>query len=168
MKRKMAKEQIELAIAMVKQGMSENAVAEYYGVSRQYLHAYCVGRGINSKHGRTKVELEDQSKIHNFVNRAIAQGVLIPEPCEVCGIYGKDDNGKRKVIAHHDDYNQPLQVRWLCHLHHGEWHKNNDPIRCNQQIDKIIDNAPRLSNRKPYNTLKNLRKEFKTNNIDVT
>lgn len=35
-------------------------------------------------------------------------------PCEVCG----DPN----VHAHHEDYTKPLEVNWLCPLHHVERH----------------------------------------------
>ena len=130
MKRKMTKEQIELAMDMVKQGMSENAVAVFYGVSRQYIHAYCLGHGINRHiYCRTSKELTEQLKIQSFVQQAICKGVLIPEPCQICGVFGKTDKGHRKVVAHHDDYNKPLEVRWLCRLHHAEWHKENVPIR---------------------------------------
>ena len=45
---------------------------------------------------------------------AIAKGLLIREPCEVCG--------KTKVEAHHDDYNKTFDVRWLCVKHHHEFH----------------------------------------------
>ena len=27
--------------------------------------------------------------------------------------------------SHHDDYNLPLVLRWLCPLHHRQWHQNN-------------------------------------------
>lgn len=53
---------------------------------------------------------------HILTNNAFKDGRLIKEPCEVCG--------KKKVDAHHDDYLQPLKVRWLCKKHHSEHHKN--------------------------------------------
>lgn len=53
---------------------------------------------------------------HVIAGNAIKYGKLIPEPCEVCG--------KEKVDAHHDDYEKPLDVRWLCRKHHNEHHKN--------------------------------------------
>lgn len=37
-------------------------------------------------------------------------GKLTPEPCEVCG--------DPETEKHHEDYDHPLDVRWLCHEHH--------------------------------------------------
>ncbi len=49
-------------------------------------------------------------------NNAIASGILFRKPCEVCGI-------NMNVEAHHDDYTQPLNVKWLCIKHHKELHR---------------------------------------------
>lgn len=51
---------------------------------------------------------------HLSTHAAIRQGLLVPEPCEVCG--------KSKVDAHHSDYTRPLAVRWLCRKHHKAIH----------------------------------------------
>lgn len=48
-------------------------------------------------------------------NTAIRQGVIVPQPCEVCGATNAE--------AHHDDYSKPLNVRWLCKPHHEEHHR---------------------------------------------
>lgn len=48
------------------------------------------------------------------VRRAIAAGKLVRQSCEVCGA--------DRVDAHHDDYTQPLSVRWLCPPHHRAHH----------------------------------------------
>jgi hypothetical protein len=50
----------------------------------------------------------------NAVKTAITVGKLSPKPCEVCGA--------AKADAHHDDYAKKLEVRWLCRLHHNQWH----------------------------------------------
>lgn len=50
------------------------------------------------------------------VKIAIKKGALIQRPCEICG--------ELKVDAHHDDYDRPLDVRWLCRKHHNEHHRN--------------------------------------------
>lgn len=44
--------------------------------------------------------------------RAIRSGLLVREPCKVCG--------KGNVEAHHEDYFKPLKVIWLCKKHHIE------------------------------------------------
>jgi hypothetical protein len=51
---------------------------------------------------------------HTITGNAIRDGKLIRQPCEVCG--------EEKVDAHHDDYNYPMSVRWLCRKHHAEHH----------------------------------------------
>src|SRR5690348_139354 len=48
------------------------------------------------------------------VQQAILSGRLERQPCEVCGA--------KTVDAHHDDYTQPLEVRWLCRRHHRQLH----------------------------------------------
>lgn len=47
---------------------------------------------------------------------------LARQPCERCG-------RRRRVQAHHDDYDKPLEVRWLCPPHHREWHAAHGPGR---------------------------------------
>lgn len=51
---------------------------------------------------------------HVAVQRALRNGWLTRQPCEVCG--------EAFSCAHHDDYSKPLEVRWLCHAHHQEHH----------------------------------------------
>lgn len=49
----------------------------------------------------------------NSINSAVRRGALERQSCEVCGEYAQ---------AHHDDYDKPLDVRWLCSMHHAEHH----------------------------------------------
>lgn len=51
---------------------------------------------------------------HMAVQSAINRGILVRQPCEVCG--------DEKTDAHHDDYRKPIDVRWLCRRHHIELH----------------------------------------------
>ena len=53
-------------------------------------------------------------KAHQLVNNAIRNKKLFREPCEICG--------ENETHGHHDDYLKPLNVRWLCPIHHKEWH----------------------------------------------
>jgi hypothetical protein len=43
------------------------------------------------------------------------KGILKAEPCETCA--------STDVEMHHDDYSQPLNVRWFCFEHHRELHR---------------------------------------------
>lgn len=56
---------------------------------------------------------------HSKVNNAIAGGKLVRGCCEICG--------EEKTVAHHDDYDRPLDIRWLCQGHHKQWHVANGP-----------------------------------------
>ncbi len=55
----------------------------------------------------------DKAKARNAVSNAIRDGKLERGPCEVVGC-------NNKAQAHHDDYSQPFQIRWLCFKHHRE------------------------------------------------
>ena len=52
---------------------------------------------------------------------ALRQGKKIqPKKCSACG-------RKTQVEGHHEDYYKPLEVRWLCPLHHSKEHINLSP-----------------------------------------
>jgi len=52
-----------------------------------------------------------------LVRNALRRGDLKRQPCEICGAL--------QVQAHHDNYDEPLNVRWLCSVHHGEQHRKD-------------------------------------------
>jgi hypothetical protein len=59
---------------------------------------------------------------HNAVTRAVRSGALIRKPCERCQT--------EKSYAHHEDYDRPLDVVWLCQPCHKERHKEiNELLR---------------------------------------
>lgn len=51
---------------------------------------------------------------HVLFGNALKRGAITKKPCEVCG--------NEKVEGHHDDYEKPLEVRWLCKKHHMAHH----------------------------------------------
>lgn len=59
----------------------------------------------------------EKYRAHRAVQSAVLKGVLDRQPCSVCG--------EAKAEAHHDNYNKPLEVRWLCHKCHMLWHAQN-------------------------------------------
>lgn len=54
---------------------------------------------------------------HEQVAYALRIGKIIKQVCEICG--------SEKSVAHHDDYDKPLEVRWLCQGHHKQWHSEH-------------------------------------------
>lgn len=70
---------------------------------------------------RAKYDREKRDRVKKAaraaVSRAIRAGRLVREPCE-----HKGPECRGRVQAHHDDYEKPLDVRWLCELHHRAEH----------------------------------------------
>lgn len=57
---------------------------------------------------------------HLAVRQALSSGRLEKQPCEVCG--------SETVDAHHDRYDEPLSVRWLCRRHHVKLHQGGEDM----------------------------------------
>jgi len=56
-----------------------------------------------------------RARAHSSVFRAIRKGILVKMPCVRCG--------EQKSLAHHEDYDKPLDVMWLCQPCHKQRHK---------------------------------------------
>lgn len=62
-------------------------------------------------------------RMHDAVRRnairqyrsALSSGVLVRKPCERCG-------RKKGAEGHHEDYARPMDVMWLCRVHHSRRH----------------------------------------------
>lgn len=60
----------------------------------------------------------EKAHAHDTLCRAIQRGVIVKQPCVVCGSI--------KAEGHHSDYTKPLDVIWLCRKHHRDIHKTGD------------------------------------------
>lgn len=128
------------AVNLYESGMSIQDCADFYEISRQAMHKILSRRGCkfrdNLKYGEDNhfhrgcmPDLGKKDRAHNLVEKAIKRGALInPHVCSSCGSSGQFKDGRSSIQAHHDDYDKPLEVRWLCQKCHHEWHKNNKAL----------------------------------------
>lgn len=70
---------------------------------------------------RRRRDVVGYAAAHNRVSRAISSGVLIRTPCCMCDSI--------VVHAHHDDYQKPLDVMWVCAKHHKARHAYLDYLK---------------------------------------
>lgn len=79
-------------------------------------------RGSRQSKGYLKEYREkypNKYKAHNKVNNALRGGKITkPDKCSCC-------DSDFAVVAHHDDYLKPLEVRWLCQICHLRWHSEH-------------------------------------------
>ena len=68
--------------------------------------------------GNSFDERKKRKKAREIFNHYVRDKHIKKQPCEVCG--------NLKAEAHHDDYDKPLEVRWLCFNCHRAWHKKHD------------------------------------------
>ena len=60
--------------------------------------------------GRQKASAKEKAAAHYEVKKALKDGRLTRQPCEV--------SGSLESIAHHPDYSKKIDVRWLCRSEH--------------------------------------------------
>lgn len=58
-------------------------------------------------------EYPNRRRAQGLVQHALRSGKLKKQPCWVCGC---------SAVAHHPDYDRPLDVVWLCQPHHKQAH----------------------------------------------
>jgi len=75
-----------------------------------------------------KTEHHEETQVQAITNYAIKTGKLIPRPCVAC-------SSTENVIAHHEDYQKPLDVWWLCRSHH--WHRHN-VLRSKARVEALL------------------------------
>ena len=145
--KKLTKAQAEECVHLYDKGMSLGPIAEYFGVSRQAMWDLLRRRtkmrpqkraGKDNHFYRGGKRASDQGQ--NLLETAIKQGIIERcFSCSECGDVGTFKDGRTKIQAHHDDYNKPLDVRWLCQTCHHKWHKTHTPKRkeVQQELAKV-------------------------------
>jgi predicted HTH domain antitoxin len=136
--RKLTPEQVASAVRMYDElEMSLAPIAEYFGVTRQAMWDLLRRRTTMRPQKRYGADnhfyrggSRSDGRAHNITEKAIERGVLVrPDKCETCGGDGRAfRDGRHPIQAHHADYNQPLDVMWLCQPCHHEWHRTNTAV----------------------------------------
>ena len=98
-------------------------VLEHRSKNLDKIRAYDRERAKNKERRKLAAEVgrrwreQDSRRVvaHSAVARAIRKGRLVKRPCERCL--------SEKSVAHHDDYDKPLSVTWLCTPCHKQRHK---------------------------------------------
>ncbi len=111
-----------MAIETVKwQSMNKEKVLE---LGRKYDKAARIRRQKYRKNNREKInalnlfykkQSPEKEEARKLLRKAIKDGSVIKRPCTICG--------NQKSQGHHTDYSKPLDILWLCTLHHGEHHR---------------------------------------------
>ena len=102
---------------------TKNDVLQHRNANLEKVRAYDRARGkiperikANTETNRAwREEDKRRTKAHTAVGRAIRNGDLVRQPCIRCG--------EVKSLAHHEDYDKPLDVMWLCQPCHKQRHK---------------------------------------------
>lgn len=89
--------------------------------SRKYLVS-ALGRKTRTKYRKEVAEVRDKKKLHarRKVKEALKDGRLVRQSCMNC-----DD---KLSHAHHQDYERPLEVIWLCAICHRSVHMDNSHL----------------------------------------
>lgn len=133
---KMTQSKVDESVRLYKLGLSAGSVATTMGISRSAMYQLLRSRTTmrsNLRYGSDNHFYRGGSRaddsVHDKLEYAIRIGSIERKTnCESCGVEGHMADGRTVVQAHHDDYNKPLDVRWLCQICHHEWHMNNVPI----------------------------------------
>ena len=84
-----------------------------------------------------RTALASDQKARSVVSHAIANGSLVnPNECEDCGVTN------RPIQAHHEDYNKPLEVTWLCKLCHVARHTKPNLSASIKIVRQIQNKSP--------------------------
>lgn len=75
----------------------------------------CVAKTLHKRFKHLEAQNKNmRPKAKQLFRSALKYGKVNRHPCEICGSI--------EAHGHHDDYSEPLRVRWLCRKHHAEAH----------------------------------------------
>lgn len=93
----------------------KDRVRLYRNQNLELVQEYDRKRGVRTSCQGNRRAYPLKYAARSAVGNAIRDGKLIPQPCERCG--------EAVTHGHHEDYEKPLSVTWLCSFCHGERHR---------------------------------------------
>lgn len=119
------------AVAFYDAGESIGEVAARFAVTRQAMHDLLKRRTTMRPQQRFGSDnhfyrgTTAEKAAHGKVEKAIKRGdIERSDICEECGTAPEPmSDGRSSIQGHHDDYDNPLEVRWLCQPCHHDEHK---------------------------------------------
>lgn len=99
-------------------------------------HAYCrlcknKSTQENRKvHSLLTLEQRKKANARSYLNVYIRRGAIKKRPCAICG--------ELDTQAHHEDYDKPLDVIWLCKWHHLNYHRGLFKITARMETEITI------------------------------
>jgi hypothetical protein len=72
----------------------------------------------NTKYKDLYPAAKKRANARSYANTYLRRGLLVRGPCEDCG--------GPKAQMHHEDYDKPLEVRWMCRPCHLKRHEEED------------------------------------------
>jgi hypothetical protein len=102
---------------------AKNDVQKHRSENLEKIRAYDRDRAKNPNRIKASVAVtkawrdadKRRQSAHGAVRRAILAGTLVRMPCIRCG--------EPNSVAHHEDYDKPLEIVWLCQPCHKQRHK---------------------------------------------
>ena len=64
---------------------------------------------------RYRLRFPEKVKAHQILFYAVKKGKIKKSPCVDCG-------ATYRIQGHHPDYSKPLEIIWVCSIHHKNYH----------------------------------------------
>lgn len=88
-----------------------------------------------TRHEQKLLELALRETTRKITSQAIRQGRLKPKACKDCNFM--PEWFEKQNQAHHDDYDKPLDVTWLCQGCHIKRTSKDKRLKKSFQLDPI-------------------------------
>lgn len=115
-------------------GLGRNPICKCGKLKERPAQGWCnacrnaYSRANRKRHSQLSEEDRKRANCRSYLNVYIRRGTIKKGVCEICG-------SDYKIEAHHEDYNKPLEVTWLCRNHHLEKHLAHQSFNLERPID---------------------------------